>query len=62
MTELRIEISIESIAGMINGMDENEVETLCVLLNSQGQEVLKRKEQIDSGKVRLLSRDEAFDV
>jgi len=38
------------------------LETLCLLLSNQGRELRKRKDEIDSGKVRMLSRDEVFDV
>ncbi len=62
MAEVCIQIPVENIAGMIKGMDEKELETLCVLLSGQGQELLKRKDEIDSGKVQSLSRDEVFDV
>jgi hypothetical protein len=39
-----------------------EVETLCLLLTDQAQELLKRRDDIDSAKVKLMSRDEVFDV
>ena len=62
MAEVCVQIPVENIAGMIKGMNENELETLCVLLSEQGQELLKRKNEIISGKYQLLSRDEIFDV
>ena len=62
MTEVCIHIPVENIAGMIKSMDKQELETLCLLLSNQGRELRKRKDEIDSGKVRMLSRDEVFDV
>lgn len=62
MAELCMHIPVENIAGMIKGMDTQELETLCLLLSDQGQELMKRKDEVDSGKVQLISRDEVFDV
>jgi hypothetical protein len=62
MAQVCIDISVENIAGIIKSMDAKEVETLCLLLSDQAQELLKRKDEVSSGKVRLMSRDEVFDV
>jgi hypothetical protein len=62
MTEVCIHIPVENIAGMIINMDKQELETLCLLLSNKGRELRKRKDEIDSGKVRMLSRAEVFDV
>ena len=43
MAQVSINIPVENIAGMINSMDVKEIETLCLLLNNEGQELLKRK-------------------
>jgi len=62
MAQVCINIPVENVAGMIKSMDARELETLCFLLNDQAQELMKRKDEIDSGKVKLLSRNEVFDV
>ena len=62
MVEMSIQIPVEDIAGMINDMDPKELETLCVLISEQGQELMDRKRDIEIGRVQLLSREEVFDV
>ena len=62
MAEINIKIPVENIAGMINSMDPKELETLCVLISEQGKELMDRKNDVESGSVQLLSREEAFDV
>jgi hypothetical protein len=62
MAQVCINITVESIAGIIKSMDAQEVETLCLLLNDEAQELLKRKDEADSGKVKMMLRDEVFDV
>jgi len=37
MAQVSINIPVENIAGMINSMDVKEIETLCLLLNDEGQ-------------------------
>ncbi|MFA5905535.1 MAG: hypothetical protein WC836_16505 [Desulfobacula sp.] len=62
MTHVNIELSVESIAGIINNMDVKEIETLCILLNDKDQELLKRKKEAKSKDFKLLSREEVFDL
>jgi len=62
MAQVSIDISVENIAGMINNMDVKEIETLCILLNDEGQELLKRKKEAEAKDFKFLSRDEVFDV
>lgn len=62
MAEMHIEIPVESIAGMIKKMDSKELETLCFLISDQDKELLERKQDIESEKVQLISREEVFDV
>ena len=45
MAQVSVDISVENIAGMINRMDVKELETLCLLLNDEGQELLRRKKE-----------------
>ncbi|MBW2574227.1 MAG: hypothetical protein WBB70_10855 [Desulfobacterales bacterium] len=62
MAQLNINIPVDKIAGMINNMEIKELETLCLLLNDDGRELLRRKKEIESEDIRLISRDEVFDV
>ena len=62
MAQVSIDIPVENIAGMINRMDEKELETLCLLLNDEGLELLRRKKDAETKDFRFLSRDEVFDV
>lgn len=62
MAQVSINIPIENIAGIINSMDVKEIETLCLLLNDEGQELLRRKKAVETDGFKFLSRDEVFDV
>ena len=62
MAQLNINISVDKIAGIINNMEIKELETLCLLLNDDGRELLRRKKETESEDIRLISRDEVFDV
>ena len=62
MAQLNINIPVDKIAGMINNMEINELETLCLLLNDDGRELLRRKKETEYEDIRLISRDEVFDV
>jgi hypothetical protein len=43
-------------------MNKKEIETLSLLLSKEGKTVLRRKKDIESQKVRTLSRADVFDV
>ena len=62
MAQVSIDIPVENIAGMIDRMDEKELETLCLLLNDEGLELLRRKKEAKTKDFKSLSRDEVFDV
>jgi hypothetical protein len=62
MVQLNINIPVDKIAGIINKMEIKELETLCLLLNDDGRELLRRKKETESEDIRLISRDEVFDV
>jgi len=62
MPEMTSSIPVNEIARMIMAMNRQEVETLIMLLTEEGSELLERKRDIESGKVKLLTRDEVFDV
>jgi hypothetical protein len=57
-----VEIPVENVAAIIKNMGAEELETLCLLLTDQAQELRGRKDEEDSGKAQLISRDEVFDV
>ena len=62
MPQVAVNIAVEDLAKIINNMKRNELETLLVLLTKEGNELLKRKKDIESGKVKTLSREEVFGV
>lgn len=62
MAQLNINIPVDKVAGMINSMEIRELETLCLLLTDDGRELLRRKKETESEDIRLISRDEVFDV
>lgn len=55
-------VSVEEIAESINKMNKSELETLSLTLSKNGKEILKRKNDIESGKVKPLKRGEVFNV
>ena len=62
MAQMTFNIRVEDIAKLITGMERKELETLSVLLTDEGEELLERKQDIENGKVKTLSREEIFDV
>lgn len=62
MVEINMQIPVENIAGVINSMNPEELETLCALISEQGNELIDRKNDVETGHVQLISREEAFDV
>ncbi len=57
-----IEINLENLSNTIKNLNNTEIETLLLLLSDEADELLKRKKEIETGKVKPLSRDEVFDV
>ena len=50
---MNINIPVDKIAGMINNMKINELETLCrLLLNDDGRELLRRKKETEREDIR----------
>ena len=58
----KINITIETLAETIKKLDKKDLETLSLLLSDAGEELLKRKKDIEKKTVKTLSREEAFDV
>ena len=57
-----LSVSVENIADSISNMKKNELETLLILLSEDGKELLKRKKDIEDGKVKTITREEVFGV
>ncbi|MBN2547261.1 MAG: hypothetical protein JXB50_15775 [Spirochaetes bacterium] len=53
-------VTIDEIAKSIEKMNKQELETLSLILSKSGKELLKRKKEIESGKVKSLKFDEVF--
>ena len=53
-------ISIEEIVKIIKNMDDAELETLELMLSGEGDEILKRADDIKNNKVELLNTDDLF--
>ena len=62
MPQITVDISVEELAKIINNMSKDDLETLSIILTREDKELLKRKKDIESGKVKTVSRDEVFDV
>lgn len=57
-----VKVTVESLASTIKHLDKKSLEELTLILSKEGNELAKRKSEIKSGKVKPLSRKEAFDV
>jgi hypothetical protein len=62
MPEIMIGITVNEVAKVIKAMNEQEMETLTLLLSDEGAELLERKKDLKLKKVRFLTREEVFDV
>lgn len=60
MAQLNINIPVYKLAGMINNMENNELETLCLLLSDEGRELLRCKKETEYEDIQLILRDEVF--
>ena len=58
--DVMVELKVENIANSIKKMTREDREMLILLLSGEGKEISKRLKEIKSGKVRTLSREEAF--
>lgn len=61
MPHMTFDVSIDSLADIIKSLSESERETLAILFSDRGQELLKRKEEIEQGRVTPISEAELFD-
>jgi len=62
MPEVMIDIPIRKLAYMIDSMSSQELETLYMFLTEEGSELLERNRDLELGRVKYLSEEEAFDV
>ncbi len=62
MPKVRTNMPVNEVARIIMAMNRQEIETLVTLLTEEGAELLERKRDIELGKVKLLSREEVFNV
>ncbi len=62
MPQMTLDISVGNVAQIIQSMNTQEIETLYLLLTEEGKELLERKKDLELGRVRFLTRDEAFDI
>lgn len=62
MPEMMLDIPITKLAGMINNLNRQEIETLYMLLTEEGSELLERNRDLKLKKVKYLTEEEAFDV
>jgi hypothetical protein len=46
---------------MVDSMNSQELETLCMFLTEEGSELLERNKDMEQGKVQYLIEEEAFD-
>jgi len=60
MPEMTVDIPVNEVAKVIRAMNEEEIETLALLLSEEGAELLKRKKDLELKKVEFLTREEAF--
>ena len=57
-----IKVSIETLAETIKKLNKKDLEVLSLLLCNEGKELLKRKKEIEDKSIKILSREEVFDV
>ena len=62
MPEVMVDLSVKNVANLIRSMSAQEIETLYLLLTKKGEELLQRKKDLEQQKVKLLTREEVFDV
>lgn len=55
-----VELNVEDIASSIKKLDNEDTETLLLLLSGEGREITKRVKEIKTKKVRALTREEVL--
>ena len=62
MPKIMLDIPIINLAGIINNMNRQEIETLYMFLTKEGSELLERNRDLKLKKVKYLTEEEVFDV
>ncbi len=62
MPEVIVNISGKHLTKIIRTLPAQELETLYLLLTKEGKELMKRRAEVEHNAVRLLTREEVFDV
>ena len=62
MPQITVDISVEELAKIIINAKKNDLEMLSLLLIDEGRELSERKQDIESGRIKALSRHEVFDA
>jgi len=57
---IMVELTVEDIATSIKKLKKQDKETLLLLLSGEDKEIKKRMHEIQSGKVKTLTREETF--
>jgi hypothetical protein len=60
MPQVMMDISVDYVAKAIQAMTHQELETLSLLLTSEGQELFERQRDLHLNRVTFLSREETF--
>jgi hypothetical protein len=53
-----VELKVEELASGIKKLNKKDRETLLLLLSGEGKEIKKRLKEIETGKVKTLTREE----
>jgi hypothetical protein len=53
-----VELNVEELANGIKKLNKADREALLLLLSGEGKEIRKRLKEIDTGKVKTLTREE----
>ena len=62
MPKITIDISIKELAHMINNLSNQNIETLCLFLTGEGEELIERNKDLKLNKVKYLTEEEAFNA
>lgn len=62
MPEVMVNLSIQHLAKLIQAMNQQELDTLYLLLTEEGQELFTRKQDVEERRIPLLTREEVFNV
>lgn len=58
----KIDISVENLANTINKLSKQDIETLLIILNKDGNDLIDRINDVKNKKVKTLSKEEIFGV